>query len=181
MVGFRTDDAELTVVKPAIGYIDITVESNVNKLYFKYALNQICLSINVETLQSRSDDTSNARIIVPVNEFTCTNKLAYRDFLTLLKSNQYPNITIAIPQKVLVQKQSTDSVILHDVLINIAGVSRKYDINYSIENANGKDSFLVGTTKIKLTDLNIEPPQKSFGLVKVKNEIIVKFGFCLKD
>ena len=105
--------------------------------------------------------------------------MAYNDFLTLLKERQYPEMTISIPQEVTSLKYSTDSVILNDVLISIAGVSKKYDIECRIENLNKDDQFLIGTAKIRLSDLEIEAPVKSFGLVKVRDEIIVKFGFCL--
>lgn len=179
VVGFTIDDGGTEGMEPTTGYIDITVESNVNRLFFKYAMDEVCLSLTGSTLQNINGDSAPAMITVPVREFKCTNKMAYNDFLTLLKEGQYPEMTITIPQKVIPRIYSTDSVVLNDVLISIAGVSKKYDIECKIENLNTDDQFLIGTAKIRLSDLEIEPPVKSFGLVKVRDEIIVKFGFCL--
>jgi hypothetical protein len=67
------------------------------------------------------------------------------------------------------------------VTISIAGVSKKYDITGRIEDLNSNDHLLVGTINISLADLEIEPPVKFFGLVKIKDEVIVKFGISLKD
>jgi hypothetical protein len=39
----------------------------------------------------------------------------------------------------------------------------------------------MGTLKVRLTDLEIEPQVKYFGLVKIRDEVIVKFGFSYKD
>jgi hypothetical protein len=181
MVGFRNEDSEPLGKEPATGFIDITVESNVNHLLFTYALTEMCLSETGANLPGSNIDISTARIIVPVKDFKCSNQLVYKDFLTLLKASQYPYITIAIPQKVLLQYRTGNSVTLNNVLINIAGVTKRYDITCVIENRDKTDSILIGSIKIRLTDLKIEPPVKYLGLVKVKDEVIVKFGFCLKD
>jgi hypothetical protein len=180
VVGFRIAGGEPEVKEPTTGYIDITVESNINKIFFTYAFNEGSVFVSGSSLLS-NNNASLALITVPVREFKCINQYIYHDFLTLLKASQYPNLTITLPQKFPLQYQTTDSVILHGVMINIAGVSRIYDIPCYIEYLNQKDIALIGTAKIRLTDLEIEPPVKSLGLVKIKNEIIVKFGLRLDD
>lgn len=181
MVGFRVEKGKPATMEPAIGFIDIIVESNVNRVIFTYALSETSLSETRATLSGNNDDSSTARIIVPVKNFRCSNQFVYKDFLTLLKASQYPNLTINIPQKVLLQYSTSDSVIIRGVMINIAGVSKRYNITCNIENLNKKDFILLGTTTISLTDLEIEPPVKYFRLIKIKDKVIIKFGFCLKD
>jgi hypothetical protein len=181
VVGFRVDDGEPEVKEPSTGFIDITVESNINKIYFTYSLNEGSLSLIGTSLPGNNNYSSSALITVPVKDFKCINRYIYNDFLTLLKASQYPDLTITLPQKFLLQYQTTDSLILHGVMINIAGVSRRYDIPCNVVYLNQKEIVLIGSAKIRLTDLEIEPPVKSLGLVKIKDEIIVKFGFRLKD
>lgn len=179
VAGFRIDNGSYELKAPASGFIDIIVESNVNRLVFSYPLSEIKLYYAGEAIaDTENKDTAN--IIVPVKDFRCTNKLAFKDFLTLLKANQYPNLTITIPQKFLMQFYH-DSITIHNIMINIAGISKKYDIPCRAENLNSEDYLLIGTINIRLEDLKIEPPEKYFGLVKIKDEVIVKFGFRLKD
>jgi hypothetical protein len=122
-----------------------------------------------------------ADIIVPVKDFKCTNRMAYRDFLKLLKAGEYPVMKVTIPGNIVDQLQNRESVILRDVLITIAGVSKKYDITCRAEKNGLKKNILVGTISVRLEDLNIDPPEKYFGMVKIKDQVIVKFGLGIKD
>jgi hypothetical protein len=180
LTGFTDDDGETGRDVPVTGFIDIIVESNVNSLFFSYSLSDRSLYENDSSIPGK-EDTDIVNIIVPVRDFRCTNKIAFKDFLTLLKADQYPNLAIAIPQNVLMQFRNEDSLTLHNITISIAGISRKYDINCIVENPDSEDNILVGTIKVQLNDLKIKPPVKYFGLVKIKEEVIVKFGFSIKD
>jgi hypothetical protein len=163
-----------------LGFINITVFSNIDKQFFQYNLKQQCLSFNGESKTGYAYDTSGSHIIIPVNEFKCTNKVAYKDFLTLLKSDQYPYLEIYIPHDSNVIYDKKDSVVLKGVSIIVAGVSKQYDLNCKIDKAGSESQMLNGTTRIKLTDLDITPPAKLFGIIRVKNEIIIDFEFCVK-
>jgi len=167
--GFRPSPPE----SPVTGFLDITVESNVNKVLFSYPISE--RNITSGTGKRLTN------IVLPVRDFECNNKLAFKDFLTLLKAEQYPDIIISIPWNALQQPEHEDSVTLKNIKITIAGVSRKYDIYCTAEDSGNGDKILVGTIKIDLNDLNIIPPSKYFGMVKIKDEVFVKFGLGLKD
>jgi len=178
LAGFIIDNNEPGGKAPANGFIDITVESNVNRLFFSYPLSRTSI---YDAGESGNEESEAVNIIVPVRDFRCSNETAFRDFLTLLKADQYPELSITVPQDYLLQNPQNEQVTIHDVIINIAGVSKKYDIACRVENRNSQDYILVGIVKIRFTDLKIEPPVKYFGLVKIKDEVIVKFGFSLED
>jgi hypothetical protein len=72
-------------------------------------------------------------------------------------------------------------VLLKGISITVAGVSRQYDINCKIHNVDNENQVLNGTALIKLTDLEIVPPVKMLGLVKVKNEITINFELFIKS
>jgi hypothetical protein len=178
LAGLIFDNDEPGGKAPVNGFIDITVESNVNRLFFSYPLNGTSI---YDAGKSGNKTSETVNIIVPVRDFRCSNEIAFRDFLTLLKADQYPELSITVPRDYLIQYSQNEQVLIHDVIIDIAGVSKKYDINCRVENHNSKDYILVGTVKIRLTDLEIEPPVKYFGLIKIKDEVIVKFGFGFRD
>jgi len=181
LISFREDDGlKSERTNYSSGFIDITVETNINSLFFSYDLKEWCLSVMGATEPDYSHDTSLTRINIPVKDFTCANQFAYRDFLTLLKVDQFPNLEIAIPQNPGFVSQKEDSVILNEVSLTVAGMTKKYDIDCEIERTDDESQILSGTIRVKLTDHEIAPPVKWLGLVKVKNEIIVKFGLCFK-
>lgn len=164
-----------------LGFIDITVFSNIEKQFFQYNLKQKCLSFTEESKTGYVQGTSGSRIVIPVKGFKCTNNTAFKDFLTLLKAEQYPYLEIYIPHNSNVIYDKEDSVVLKGVSIVVAGLSKQYDINCKIDKVSNENQILNGTTRIKLTDFGIVPPVKLLGIVRVKNEIIIDFEFCLKS
>jgi len=181
LVSFMGDDGlKYGTTDHSFGFIDITVETNFNRLFFRYDLKEWCLSVADATEPEYVHNTSVSRINIPVKDFKCTNQFVYRDFLALLKVDQFPNLEITIPQNPDIISYTEDSVILNGISFTVAGVSKKYDIDCEIEKVDNENQILNGTIRVKLTDLEIDPPVKWLGLVKVKNEIIVKFGFCFK-
>ena len=178
LAGFIIDNDDPGGKAPTNGFIDITVESNVNRLFFSYTLSNTGM---YDAGESGSKDNETVNINVPVRDFRCSNETAFRDFLTLLKADQYPELSIIVPRGFLLQYPQNEQVTIHDVIISIAGVSKKYNVTCRVESLNSKGYNLIGLVKIRLTDLDIEPPVKYFGLVKIKDEVIVKFGFSSQD
>jgi hypothetical protein len=182
LAGFSLNDGlKSGKTNSSTGFIDITVLSNIDKQFFQYNLSQQCLSIAKEPGTGYITGASASSIKIPVEEFKCTNKFAYKDFLTLLKAEKYPYLEIDIPASPGKKFNTDDSLILKGVTITVAGVSNQYDINCKIVKGDNENQILGGSTRIKLTDLDIAPPVRLFGLVKVKNEITINFEFCLKS
>lgn len=178
LTGFKTDDVVPDGKVMTNGFIDISVESNMNRIFFTYPFNEI----NIENKNSHGGKLSEtASIDVPVRDFRCPNKTALSDFLDLLKADKYPYLSITIPRNLTKPRDSDKPVIIKNVTITVAGISKEYDIDSRIEKGYSDDHFLVGTVKISLTDMGMEPPEKFFGLLKVKDEVIVKFGISLKE
>lgn len=163
------------------GYIDITVESNINKVLFKYSLNEKGYQPPESAYPDHPENASGIHVVVPVKEFQSSNHIAYKDFISLLKVSQFPFLSISLPRDEIVINGPGDMVEIRDVLIIIAGLPKKYNISCRITYSSDGNPVLIGTTKIRLTDLGIIPPVKSFGLIKIKDEIIVKFGFSLNE
>ncbi|HEX2967531.1 MAG TPA: hypothetical protein VHO46_00385 [Bacteroidales bacterium] len=155
---------------PVKGYIDITVESNINKVLFSYP-------ISSKNIISGNTD----KVIVPVKDFKCNNKSALKDFVTLLKADEYPDITIELPSDAFMRLRTEDEIVLNNIPVKIAGVRREYDIICRAEVLAGGERMLAGTIIVGLSDLNINPTPKYFGMVKIKDEVFVKFGLGLNS
>ncbi len=177
--GFIAEEKKPGRSEISSGYIDITVESNINKVLFTYNLND--KGPPERAYPGNSGNASEIHVVVPVKEFQSTNHIAYKDFISLLKVNQFPYLSISLPRDEIVINGPGDMVEIKDVQIIIAGLPKKYNISCRIIYSSEGNPVLIGTTKIRLTDLGIIPPVKSFGLIKIKDEIIVKFGFSLNE
>jgi hypothetical protein len=161
------------------GFINIEVESNVNKLTFEYDIKKQNFVQRISIKMSGEEKTILSAIIVPVVNFKCSNHFAFNDFISLLKADKYPNMKISFPVESLNYHTGDDKILLRNVDFNVAGVTRTYDILCSVINENSGKIMLSGYTRLRLTDFEITPPVRSLGFVRVKNEIIVKFGFSL--
>jgi len=178
--GSRDNDRNPLPGSPS-GYIDITVESNVNRLFFKYDLKDACLTLSPALKTAIGSDPGMPVIRVPVKEFRSTNQMAYRDFLELVRAEEFPYLEIAVPDRPLPLNNEGHSVSLDGVAVTFTGVTRHYNISGKIEERDGDNRLLTGIIRIKLTDFDIDPPVKWAGLIRVRDEIIVKFGFCIRD
>ncbi|MFN2314155.1 MAG: hypothetical protein ABR531_06835, partial [Bacteroidales bacterium] len=64
------------------------------------------------------------------------------------------------------------------ISVTIAGVTREYIVNCSLTNCN-EGLILNGMHTVRLTDFGLSPPVRLKGIVKVENEISVRFGFIV--
>lgn len=181
LVGLKPDyNSESGPENNTKGFINITVLSNIGKQFFKYSINQQCFSLTGKQETGYSKNNTISSMIIPVKDFRCINKSAYNDFLSLLKVNHYPNLEIDLPYNPIFKYSAENQVMLKGVSFNIAGVTKQYDILCKIDGSGTENQFLIGTTRIKLTDFQIVPPAKFFGLIKVADEIVIDFEFCLQ-
>ena len=63
------------------------------------------------------------------------------------------------------------------IQITIAGVTREYHVFCLVNSCSDNLIYVSGYRYIKLTDFNLDPPKKFQGLVKVKDEVLINFGF----
>ncbi len=155
-------------------YIRISGKSNVNQFNFIYNTQQ-----HSEIKSSKkAKDTGRFEIIIPIKDFEASNPLMYDDFLKLMKASVYPEIKIGIPDDQLFILERESPSLCPEMQITIAGITRKYKIDCLLTTCSD-NVFLIGSQKIKLSDFNLEPPEKLYGMVKVENEIKVNFSFII--
>jgi len=160
-------------------YIRISGETNINHFQLYQDLQR---TINIHTkLMKEEDSFAVNSIIIPVSvkSFRTANNMVYRDFLELVKGHQYPFIFISIPQKEMEKILRKRNGASPEIKITLAGNEKAYEVNCQINSVSENSVFLRGMQEIKLTDFKLQPPVKSLGLIKVKNTVIITFGFNL--
>lgn len=166
--------------KNCLSFINITGNTNVNNFEFTMDFSEIKdgFIINNEIVNVGNRITGSYEISVPVKSFETSNKLIYKDFLELVKAEKYPKIIISIPYSQLQKfiKGYSDSIT--QIQITIAGVTKSYSIPGYLSSCSSSGSIFVnGMKNINLSDFNLDPPEKFQGLIKVKDQVKISFGF----
>ncbi|HYW95199.1 MAG TPA: YceI family protein [Bacteroidales bacterium] len=162
------------------GYIDINGETNLADFHLSQVLDhQLYLSVEDTHWARSSDSSSTTEIHIPVKQFNTGNPFLYHDFLDLMKAQEHPEIIIKIPNNQLENVFYGYQTIDPRISITLAGISHQYKVECTVNSCSSNGIFLRGEQKIRLTDFNIDPPVKSMGLIRVKNEVIINFGFNL--
>ena len=98
----------------------------------------------------------------------------------LLKEKNYPYIIIGIPRNELNLFKKKDTVVIPDVTITLTNVTKSYKIECLKENCSKKSLTITGNQKLKLTGFDLTPPEKFYGFVKVKNDVVINFKFAFQ-
>jgi len=163
-------------IKTCDSFVNVWGSTNVNK--FELSLNYPVTRIfTVKNLDSGIKENKLYRISVPVNHFETDNKLIYNDFLKMIKADLYPDIILGIPYGHLKHVFSGMECTMHKINITIDGITKSYIIPGSASLCSGGGIYVTGLKDISLTDFNITPPVRFMGLIKVKNDVLIDFGF----
>jgi len=115
---------------------------------------------------------------IPVHQFKPGNPRMYDDFLSLLKAKEYPYIMISLLTGNFSGDRKSGISRNERIAVTIAGVTREYTVDCALTHCN-EDLVLNGMQTVRLTDFGLIPPVRLSGIVKVENEIKVRFGFIV--
>lgn len=169
-----SDKGKVDAESECENFIFIQGSSNINRFRL---VNQ---SPRIKTGSELNGIARNREIQIPVDEFTAANNHMLKDFYDMVKASQYPYIHIAIEPRNRADFDETTGMTNFRTEISIAGKSRNYIVPCEINFCENETLVLKGTLQVKLTDFEIEPPQKIFGAVKVNNEVFINFAFRLE-
>lgn len=113
----------------------------------------------------------------PVLNFDCGNSMMNRDFQKLLKEEKFNTIDITIENLNETNVNKNDVKGNAKLNINIAGIIKKYELEFFYEKTNDTFIIIKGKKEINIKDFNLEPPTKFLGLVKVKEKVLIEFAF----
>ena len=122
---------------------------------------------------------SDNKMVIPVRGFDCGPKQISNDFRKTLKSDTYPQLTIAFRSLENPFNQN-DCFIDGVVDITLAGVTTRYTVRYLV-NLDKDTIMLKGTRAVNFSDFGLEAPTKLQGLIKVDEVLNVEFNLVLKE
>ncbi len=158
--------------------ISIRGESNVNQFLFHYTVPYSDSIPSKYGTPICKTDTDLVIYKIPVLAFEGENTLMLKDFQKLLKASQYPVIQVQINKEVFREIVMKGFPALN-MELTLAGVSRKIESNYIIKNRNQNKIYIEGNFYTRFTDYNLDPPQKIFGMVQVRNFLYIQFEIIL--
>lgn len=155
------------------GSIDISGTSNINTFNFHNSIKRHA----VNTYNSISDSTHHQQLthelFIEIEDFENDNTAIKKDFLSLLKFKEYPYINIRVKQKD--PDQHTHKTEILPVVLTLCGIKKQYYIDCDIIRQSNNTYAISGQHCIHLKDFGLEPPTKLFGLLKVNDNVYVKF------
>ncbi len=153
-------------------YIEIHGSSNVNQFQL---INHSPKVVNLS--QGNKVMGGYQRVEIDVNQFKADNTQMREDFLEMVNAKEYPVILMDIEPRSLAECKEKTGLPNFRTIINIAGVSRSYIVPCKIDSCQSSGYQLKGKLNFKLTDFEINPPQRIFGLVKVNDEVFIDYAF----
>lgn len=103
---------------------------------------------------------------IPVKSFSCGNFLLNNDFRSTLKANEYPNALVTVSNFRLKSGKIYCSLVL-----DLVGQKLKFPDLLLERNNGGMSANLI----LNFEMLNLEPPSKFGGLIKVENQLDLEF------
>lgn len=154
-------------------------ESNLMSFWLKYK-SQATHKLEKEDASCSGNDKSTfRRFEFPVNDFEANNRQIKADFTRMLKSNEFPQITICFRDSDFTERKDWEEEDSIQVKISIADVERSVWVDYRTVSTMDKKIYK-GQAKLLLSDFNLEAPKRLFGWVKVKDAIIITFEMVVE-
>lgn len=153
-------------------YVTVKGSSNVNHFSFNNTNPIIKDSAEFKT-QTEHYQT----VQIPVRSFTSPNTHMINDFLNLIKASEYPNITLALEPRDLMQCERHTEPTKFKTKITIAGTTNVYVVPCKVTACDKNEYLVEGNLEIKLTEFHLNPPKKFFGMIRVNNEVSINYAF----
>lgn len=115
-----------------------------------------------------------------VQHFDCHNPVMTSDLRKTLKAKQFPKLTIQFINLSRYPDKDMEDALKGAVNIQLAGVTRRFEVNYRFIPNGTNSATLIGTRKINFSDFNLVPPRKIGGMIKTNDELSVEFNLKVK-
>jgi hypothetical protein len=123
----------------------------------------------------------NGNIKLDIQNFNCHNPVMTADLRKTLKAKEFPKLIIRFISISQYPEASTRHANTKGaVVIELAGVSKRIEVDYKVVSAEGNYINLIGSQKVHFSDFKITPPSRLGGMIRTNNEISVVFDLKLK-
>jgi hypothetical protein len=169
---FQTEKMRWICVKG--GSLRVNGSTNVNKFNcdIKGYSNPDTLIVYKTVAGTQLEGTVN----LDIGHFDCHNSIMTSDLRKTLKAKEFPLLKIRF---LSLSKFPGLKPLQEDVKglveIQLAGVTKRFDVAYKISMGPDKIIHLVGTRNVNFTDFSIVPPRKMGGMIKTDNQLAIEF------
>ena len=142
--------------------------------------------LNTDTLFYLTNDAtkklsfSNSFLLIDIKRFDCHSKLITGDFRKALKADKMPKLKITFLSLDQFNSVCNNQSVKGIVDIELAGISRRFEISYLIKTLPNNRIELKGNQTFTFSDFKLTAPQKMAGLVRTKERIKVNFQLFFK-
>jgi hypothetical protein len=136
---------------------------------------------NPDTLVFYQNQSMSGSVSLPVLSFDCMSGPMTEGLRKALNAKVFPrlNITFVSLDKYPALK-STEEVVSGIVYIELAGKSKKINVNYSISMDDQKVIHLIGKQTITFSEFGLTPPRKLGGMIRTEDQLNVEFHLNFK-
>jgi hypothetical protein len=111
-----------------------------------------------------------------VSGFDCHNSMMTAEFRKTVKATTFPRLTIHfISLSRLPDPRLSRDILKGQVSIELAGITREMEINYTAACLAGGQLILTGSRQMKFTDFGLTPPRKLGGMIRTNDIVDIEF------
>lgn len=115
-----------------------------------------------------------------VQKFDCHNPVMTSDLRKTLKSKIHPDLSIQFINLSRYPDKHQETTLRGAVNIELAGVTKRFEVDYRFIPNGAHAATLIGTRKINFSDFDLVPPRKLGGMIKTNDELRVVFSLNVK-
>ncbi len=113
--------------------------------------------------------------------FDCHHPMMTSDLRKTLKAKEFPVMTIKfISISKYPDGNNEKGAVTGMVNIELAGKTRRYEVDYSFKNQGNNTLTLVGKRRVHFSDFGIVPPRKIGGMIQTNNELDITFNLNIR-
>jgi hypothetical protein len=174
------DEPEVWLVKPTSGLI-VQGNSNVNSFSCKVPSIGCFDTIVVENKNLNEIINIDADLNIALQLFDCGNKMMTKDLLKTLNAAHFPYMKISFKSLDRnLSKMQVSHVVSVNTVIELAGVKKKIQVEFSTKSINQNKIELIGEKVICFSDFGLKPPTKMAGTIRVKDQLEVELRMMLE-
>lgn len=162
------------------GSLSVGGSTNVNK--FNCDISNYTNHDTIVLNKTNSNIILRGDVNLEINTFDCHHLLMTKDLRKTLKAKEFPQlkITFLTLNKYPNFKVSSD-IITGWVEIQLAGVTKKFEVTYKFSMGSDKVIRMVGNKVVNFTDFNLVPPRKVGGMIKTNDALNIEFRLNFKE
>jgi hypothetical protein len=117
-------------------------------------------------------------LTIKVNGFDCHQRYMTNDLRKTLKADDYPSLKIDLLS--IGNFTPVNKNIKGAVAIALSGIARKMEVDYTVQTGTDGNLYLNGSRQVLFSDFGLTPPRKLAGLIKVEEQINIRFQLILR-